>query len=246
MSANILNNNNKPLIELNKIYKMDCLKLINKLEDNSIDLIVTDPPYLFNWDTNRQRKSNIASLDKISTGLNHIADGFDIEVHFKEYRRIMKKLNIFMFCSNSQLLESLEIGKKYDLITNVLVWYKTNATPFANGVWKSDLEFIVHFREEGAVFQGASDIKSKIYISPVEISKFNHPTEKPIKLIEKFIKIGSNKNDVVLDPFMGSGTTGAVCINLNRQFIGAEINEEYFKTAINRCLRATGKVGLFE
>lgn len=131
-------------------------------------------------------------------------------------------------------------------MVSVLVWHKTNTTPFANGVWRSDLEYIVHIRESGATFQGTAKEKSKIYISPTEKSKYDHPTEKPLDLIKKYIKIGSNENNIVLDPFMGSGTTANACIQLDRQFIGYEIDEKYHAVACERVERAKGNFGLFK
>lgn len=140
----------------------------------------------------------------------------------------------------------MQEGQLNNFYTTLLVWHKTNTVPFANGVFRGDLEFCVHIRESCATFNGNAKEKSKIYISPTEVSKYGHPTEKPLELIKRYIKIGSNENDLVLDPFLGSGTTANACIDLNRRYLGIELNEQYYKIACERVDRAIGNVGLFK
>ena len=230
---------------INKIYLGDCLDIIDKIPDNSIDLIVTDPPYIYNMNGGDGFLRKRDKYNKKSK-LRNIIDGFNIDLHFTKWKRILKKFNVFIFCSNKQISTIMKWGEDNNYITTLLVWHKTNASPFSNGVWKSDLEFCVHIREKGATFQGKSKDKSKIYISPTEKNKYGHPTEKPLQLIKKYIKLGSNERDVILDPFLGSGTTVNACIDLNRQYIGVEIDEQYYKIAKNREQRAIGNIGLFK
>lgn len=64
--------------------------------------------------------------------------------------------------------------------------------------------------------------------------KIGHPTQKSVKLMEEIIKVHTNKNDIVIDPFMGSGTTGVACLTLDRKFIGIEIEKKYYDIAKNR------------
>ena len=79
-------------------------------------------------------------------------------------------------------------------------------------------------------------IETPICGYPERLTNPKHPTQKPISVLEHIIKIASNENDVILDPFMGVGSTGVACKNLNRNFIGIEINKEYFKAALKRLL----------
>ena len=146
----------------------------------------------------------------------------------------MVVFNMFMFCSNEQVSKLMQWGEKKGYVTTLLVWHKYNSLPFANCVWWSDTEFIIHIREKSATFQGNSDLKSKVFRHPIVKSRWGHPTEKPIQLISRYIRIGSNEGDTILDPFMGSGTTGVAALRLNRKFIGIEINNEYFKSAKER------------
>ena len=78
----------------------------------------------------------------------------------------------------------------------------------------------------------------KVFITPVNKSKYGHPTEKPLEVILPSIAISSKESDTILDPFMGSGTTGVACVQLNRNFIGYEISPDYFKIAEKRIKEA--------
>lgn len=117
--------------------------------------------------------------------------------------------------------------------TTLLVWHKTNAVPFANGVWRGDIEYVVHARDSGATFLGDAREKKKVSHYPI-VSDLSHPTVKPLELIKKYIKICSKPGDIILDPYMGAGTTGIACAKMGRRFIGCEINPVYFDIACRR------------
>jgi len=210
---------------INSVVCGDCLEGMSLIPDNVVDLIITDPPYIL--DDSSAGNSKIMSLEKFgSEDYKKITNGFDIDIVFRECERVSKKLNMFCFCSNKQVSDIMRFGENNGYITNLLVWHKKNAPPFANGVWKSDLEFCVHIRANGTTFQGEAKVKSKLYQSNLVTEKF-HPTTKPIDLISRYIEIGSNKEDIILDPFMGSWTTARACKDLNRNFIGFELEEKY-------------------
>ena len=129
-------------------------------------------------------------------------------------------------------------------IKDMLCWDKTNPMPrnrdrryitdFEVAVWvvKKDSKWIFNRQDENyqrCKFVGALTAKSeKLY--------GGHTTQKPIWLMEELIKIHSNEGDVIFDPFMGSGTTGVACKNLNRKFIGCELEEKYFEMSKSRML----------
>lgn len=120
---------------------------------------------------------------------------------------------------------------------DLLTWHKTNPVPTCNNKYLSDTEYLLFFRENGVKIYGTYQTKKKYYVSPTnkeDKQKYNHPTIKPLNIIENLITNSSKENDVVLDCFMGSGTTGVACKNLNRDFIGMEIDEKYFKIAEER------------
>jgi site-specific DNA-methyltransferase (adenine-specific) len=220
------------MLKENEIYLGDCLELMKQIPDKSIDCVITDPPYeLTNGGSGI---SCLKSIGKISNGLADIENGFDIGLAFSEFKRVLKTFNCFVFCSNKQVSKIMSWGEQNGYYTTCLVWHKYNATPFCNGVWKSDIEFIIHIREKGATFKGNAEVKSKVSTLPIETSKYGHPTEKPVKLISKYIQIGTNENDLILDPFLGSGTTAIACYDLKRRYIGIEKCESYYNIAKNR------------
>lgn len=216
-----------------KIINGDCLVEMRKFPDKSFDLVLTDPPYDISGAP--PGDSEIMSLGKYNSGAFYdVTEGFDVSEVLSECRRILRKVNIFCFCSNRQIPEIMRWGQIQGFYTTLLVWNKTNSVPFANGVWRQDAEFIVHIREKGAYFEGDSEMKRKVVQMPINPSEYGHPTEKPIELIKKYILIGSKEGDKILDPFMGSGTTLVAAKQLNRNAVGIEISESYCKIAQTR------------
>ena len=169
--------------------------------------------------------------------LKSMQDGFSESI-LDELCRVMKKINIYLFCSQKQIIPLLEyfvVNKKCNY--NILTWHKTNPIPACGNKYLTDTEFILFFREKGVKVYGEFNTKKTWYATPLNRSdkkKYAHPTVKPIEIVKNLIINGSNKNDWVLDPFMGSGTTGVACVNTNRNFIGIELDEKYFKIAKER------------
>ena len=206
----------------------NCYKELGQVKNNSVDLVITDPPYVLN--IYGGCRTNYFNVIMVKSELNRMENGFDLAI-FDLLKMKLKRFNMFIFCSNKQIPTIMTWGYNNNYITTLLVWYKYNAIPFSNGTWRSDLEFIIHIREKNATFKGDSTLKSKLFQHQIVKSEWGHPTEKPIELVNRFVVIGSNENDTILDPFMGSGTTGAAAIRQNRNFIGIEIEQKYFKSA---------------
>lgn len=227
------------MLEYNKIYNMDCMEGIKLLDDNSIDLVVIDPPYKLNL--NKVKKTS--TFNNYANELLELKDGFDLKVLDLLIQK-MKKINIYIYCSKRQVKELLDYfmskGCNYELLT----WHKMNPSPLTNNNYLPDTEYIVFARERGVRLNGNYHTKRKYYISgtnQIDKKKYKHPTIKPLPLIENHIENSSNPNDVVLDCFAGSGTTLVGAINKGRRFIGFEINEEYFKIAEKRIKEALEK-----
>ena len=219
------------------LYNSDCLNVLPNLKDNSVDLIITDPPY--ELDIHGGKGYTELAQRKLTKDkhLNFISFGFDYDFVFNEFLRVCKIPNFYIFCSNKQISKIMAWFESRKLSTTLLVWNKTNPTPLCNGKHLSDLEFIVYVRGKGATFNNDTpfDYKRKSYISSVVSNKNRlHPTQKPIELLERYIHLSSNENDVILDPFMGSASTGIACLNTNRQFIGIEKSLNYFQLAKQR------------
>lgn len=221
------------MLELNRIYCMDCIEGIKQLPDKSVDLVVTDPPYLIKsmngggFIKNRPYKKD---LD------NDLIKGFSESI-LDELCRVMKKINIYIWCSKEQIAWLLSYFQNKGANIDLLTWHKTNPTPACNNNYLPDTEYIVFAREKGVKIYGTYQTKKKYYITPINSKDkklYNHPTVKPLEIIQNFIINSSLEGEIVLDPFMGSGTTAVACTNTNRNYIGFEIDERYYKIAEKR------------
>ena len=227
-----------------KLLHGDCLQLLKDIPDKSIDLVVTDPPYIIETSGagiyKQADKRYIRELDAMK-------DGFS-ETVLDELCKKMKKINIYFFCSQKQIVPLLEyFVRQRKCNWNLLTWHKTNPVPACGNKYLTDTEFILFFRERGVKIHG--DFKSKFtyYVTPLnqtDKKKFGHPTVKPITIVQNLILNSSEEKDIVLDPFMGSGTTGVACVNTRRQFIGMELDEVYFATAKQRISEAQASMGV--
>ena len=213
------------------------MKELEHLQSDSIDLVVTDPPYEIETKGaglyKQEDKRYIKDLEGMSNGFS--------EKVLNELCRVMKKINIYFFCSQKQIIPLLDFfvkGKKCNY--NILTWHKTNPVPACGNKYLTDTEFILFFREKGVKVNGSFNTKRTWYATPLNTKakkKYKHPTVKPVEIVKNLIINSSNKDEIVLDPFMGSGTTAVVANTLNRKFIDFEINKEYFTTAENRVLQ---------
>lgn len=218
------------MLELNKIYNTDCLEFMRSMPDSCVDLVVTDPPYEIHT-----KGGGLGRRPVYENGaLGKISQGFDAEATLEQVARICKKINIFIFCSTKQKPRIMNWGYERGCNIAELAWYKPNAAPFTNNTFKSDLENIIYIREKGVKIKGIS----RLFTHNCGKSKYGHPTEKPLEIIEKLILTASSEGDLIFDPFMGSGTTAAACKELNRNFIGCEIEAKYCEIAEKR-LRKT-------
>lgn len=227
------------MLEYNKIYNMDCIDGIKLLEDNSIDLVVIDPPYKL--DLNKIKKTT--TFNSYANELLELKDGFDLKVLDLLIQK-MKKINIYIYCSKRQIQELLEYFTNKGCNYEVLTWHKQNPSPLTNNIYLPDTEYIIFAREKGVKLYGNYHTKHKYYISgtnQVDKKKYKHPTIKPMPFIENHIENSSRPGEVVLDCFAGSGTTLVGAINKGRKFIGFEINKEYCEIAEKRIAEAMEK-----
>lgn len=154
--------------------------------------------------------------------------------------RVMKKVNCFIWCSKNQIYDIIKFFVEYEnkeIHFEILTWNKTNPTPATNNVWLPDIEYCLYFREKGITLNDGYEHKSKWYTSAINKSDkdiFQHPTIKPLALVKRHLLHATQPNDIVLDCFMGSGTTATACKEIGRQFIGFEILERWCKVANDR------------
>ena len=223
----------------------DCLEVMPQLD--LFDAVVTDPPYLVS-------KGGFASSLQIEGGFGgwmrdygNQGDIVQCDIDFADWAgpvfdRLTENAQAYFMVNGRNLAElqrALE-ASGFRLHT-VLVWDKRSALP--NKYYQNVTEFCLF------VFKGKArtinDPASKNLVSLFQRDESIHPTEKPVALMQQWIGNSSKKGDTILDPFMGSGTTGVAAAQLGRRFTGIELNEEYFEVAVKRVTDAYNQPSLF-
>jgi len=229
----------------NKIYHGDNSEIIKTLLDNSVDLIVTDPDYEMSVD---HGAGAFGVNKKITfTQIENICKGFDLAI-LDEFCRVLKKINIYIFCSQKQIPALLDyFVTQRKCYFNILSWHKTNPVPTVNNKYLPDTEYCLFFRESGVYLGGSFETKRTYFLTQSNKSdkaKYGHPTIKPLHIIETLIKNSSKEGEIVLDPFLGSGTTAVAAAKNNRNYIGIELNTNYIKIAEQRIKESTQQLSL--
>lgn len=216
-------------MQVNTIYNEDCLKTMRRMPDGFVNLVLTDPPYVLENHGGGQNEFSSRQLPK-DLHIDYMSHGYDIPKVFEEFERICQPLNLLIFCSNGQISETMGYWQRLKYSTTLLVWHKPNAIPFHNGKYQSDLEFVVFVRGKNVHFSGGS---SKLFSCSSPRSRL-YPTQKPLDLVARLLNTHSRPEQVVYDPFIGSGTVAVACKNLGRNYIGSEISKEYCEIAEKR------------
>ena len=229
-------------MEINKIYNGDCIDGMKHMPDESIDLIVTDPPYLINYKTSYRKDK----AHKFSSYIENDDNPDIISQYIKECHRIMKPdTAMYMFCSFDKV-EFFKVElEKYFKVKNMIVWVKNNHTA-------GDLEaqFGKQYELVFLVNKGRSIINGKRLtdvwnFKRVPSDSLIHQNQKPLALIEQCILKHSQEGDTVFDGFMGSGTTAEACINTNRNYLGFELDKDYYNVAQKRLEYRNSLISLF-
>lgn len=238
--------------ELDKIYCADSYKAIKEIPDKSVDLIVTDPPYLIE-NTKAGGKSNLAkSIQKMNNELvdYNITSSINIDILY-DFIRIMKNINIYIWCNHKQIPMYLDFFvNKYNCNFDIIIWNKTNAMPLFNNKYLTDKEYCLYFRKNAYCNPKNYEDAKTVYCQPINISDkemFYHPTIKPKNIIETIIKNSSKPNDIIFDPFSGSGTTCAAAKDTKRHWLGFDIEQKWVDISNNRLnnIDATGQTSMF-
>lgn len=207
----------------------DCLELMKEIPDGSVDMVLTDPPYGMNYQSNRRTATDKFNKIAKDDGLDWL-DDFCHEMH-----RVMKcNAAAYVFCSWHKVdVFKVALERKFKM-KSLLVWVKNNhGSGDLRGAYAPKHEF-VFFVHKGRCLLRDGRRPDILKYAKVSGAKMVHPTEKPIETLERFIKDASDEGDTILDPFMGSGTTGVASKNLGRDFIGIEPDENYYNIAKGR------------
>ena len=204
----------------------DCLELMKDIPDNSIDLILTDSPYGFGYQSNMKKNKDLPMFyDRNTSWLN--------EWLYKANKKLKDDGHLYMFAPVQKIDEFKQKIENFFIIKNILVWDKKGfGMGDLYGQYAPSYEFIIFaVKEQGRKLNGK---RERDLLSFNKCKAQYHPTEKPVDLLEYLILKSTNEGDTVLDPFMGSGSTGVACINTNRNFIGIELDEKYYNIAKER------------
>lgn len=216
----------------------NCLDLIKEIPDNSIDLVVTDPPYKITARGNGGNSGGMFQKKIVNSGYVFAHNELDIADWIDEVYRVLKdSAHCYIMTNNRNIYHYLDVINKSKFhYVKCLVWVKDNK--IMGQTYMSQFEFIIMLRKgkhKKINYCGTSDVlmfpNNKL---KDEDGKTIHDTEKPVDLAIKLIENSSNAGDTVLDPFMGINSTGIACKLLGRKFIGFEINKKYFDVAKQR------------
>lgn len=219
----------------------DSKDVLRRIPDRSIDFILTDPPY----NIGKHSTGNIPLPGRTPMN-NDVADwdhvDFNPEEWAEDFIRILKpKGNLFIFTSYNQL------GRWYNCLdhrfdtSNFMIWHKTNPAPkIYKAGFLNSCEMIFTCWNKGHTWNFISQaamhnfIESPICMRPERTDNPRHPAQKPVSILRKMLQIASNEGDIVLDPFMGVGSTGVAAASMGRRFIGIEISRPYYEKAKER------------
>lgn len=213
---------------MNEILNKDCIEhMQTEMFEDSVDLTLTDIPYgAVNRESNGLRNLDKGTADVLT---------FDLQTFLNEVYRVTKGTMI-IFCGQGQVSEIFnfffEKQKKKKGTVRQLIWQKSNPSPM-NGqhIYLSGIENMIWFKKRGGVFN--AHCKNVVFKHPCGRSKL-HPTEKNHKLLDELILDNSNKGDIIFDPCAGSGSHLLVAYTSERQYLGIELDKEYYQIAKER------------
>jgi DNA modification methylase len=221
------------------IYNVDCSKLISKMIKNKIivDAIITDPPY----NISRNHQLGYSNMGRSGMDYGNWDYGFDQMKWLKNISKIVKPGGTVIIFNNWKNMGDIakELEKHGFIVKDIIRWIKNNPMPRnIHRRYVNDCELAIWVVKEGSPWT-FNKPKLTPYLRPefktgVGIGNRIHPTQKNLTLIEKIIEIHTKEGDTIFDPFLGSGTTAVAALNYKRKIIGSEIDEKYYKKAIER------------
>ena len=231
------------MLEINKTHNENCLDTMAKMPDNSIDLVITSPPYNMNLRIRNGKYCSRQIVKEFSTKYEGFDDNLPIEEYYKLHLKILKELlrtssvifyNIQIVTGSKRAIFKI-IGELSDYLKDIIVWDKGYAQPaMAQRVLNRRTELILVFDNKNAIsrqFDKANFDRGTLddiwQIKRGKKVTNAHSAVFPEELVKTIIENFSNEGDLVYDPFMGTGTTAIVAKKLNRNYIGSEMSEKY-------------------
>ena len=223
---------------INKIICGDCLEVMKGIPDKSIDLVLTDPPYGINYLSPRTDNHDKLENDEMGDWLK------SLPLWLSELNRVSTELACCCCCccgggkTPVTAIFTIEALKHFNLI-QTLVWRKFIGLGWRYRPSYENIVVLSKSKDDYSFYDESKKCSNVIEGINQDIpNSEEHPTQKPVELMKRLIKIHSKENDLILDPFCGGGTTAVACKELNRRYIGIEISPEYCEIARKRVERA--------
>lgn len=226
------------------IRNADCLEILKTLPSESVDLVFTDPPYNISQPKTLKRTYSNGTEGNIELDFGEWDYDFDPVPFLTECKRILKPNGSIIVWTSEELFAKYRVWFAENMYPKqLLVWVKTNPLPqFRCVAYRQATELMFWAAKSkitqdnpNFIFHNQQDMTNVFYAPIVGgEERTDHPTQKPLSITEKIIKTHCREGGVVLDPFMGSGTTGVGCVHTGRDFIGIELDKKWFELAQKR------------
>ncbi len=252
----------KKKLEINKIYKEECLKTMAKMPDDFVDLVITSPPYNMNLRIRNGEYTSRQIVKEFSTKYDGFNDNLPIDEFYKLHSEIISELlrvsNLIFYViqvvTGSKRAFFKLIGEFNENLKDIIIWDKGVAQPaMQKQVLNRQSELILVFEKDYPIsrqFRTAPFERGKLNdiwnISRGKKLNKNHGAVFPEELVYKILHNFSNEGDIVYDPFMGTGTTAFVAKNMKRKYIGSEILDEYVKFSEKRLANEKFDIAKFD
>tara|TARA_Y100001970_G_C14181069_1_gene829873 strand:- start:967 stop:1725 length:759 start_codon:yes stop_codon:yes gene_type:complete len=238
-------------ISENKIYTENCLDTLKRMNDDSVDLVITSPPYNMNLRIRNGIYTSRQIVKEISTKYTEFSDNLPIEKYNKFHTDVLRELlrvshlifyNIQIVTGSKRSIFKM-IGEFSEYLKEIIVWDKKHAQPSIQKqvinrrtelilVFEKDYPISRQFRNKGKFTRGTLD--DLWLISRENSGKESHGAVFPRELVSKILTNFSEEGDLIYDPFMGTGTTAVVAKSMKRKYLGSEISKTYVDIAQNR------------
>lgn len=228
-------------VDMIDLRQGDCLEVMKSIPTGSVDLILTDPPYKTTSRGSSGGTGGMLKSDINKSGMVFKHNTIKFDDWLPECYRVLKNdSHAYFMTNNKNLLPMLKAVESAGFkIFKTIIWAKNTA--ITNMYYMDSHEYIIFCRKGKA--KKINNCGAKSVLSFDNPRNKTHPTEKPVELMEVLAGNSSQESDIILDPFMGSGSTGVACVNTNRKFIGIELDPEYFKIAEERINTTTQSSG---
>lgn len=223
------------------LYFGDAIEILPTIKN--VNCLVTDPPYLLTYGGQHGSMGGCLSLENYDNKGGLV----DCDIDWSDFMPLLyctlaDQAHAYIMANNRHVQAMLNAAENAGFrFHNLLVWDKISATP--NRWYMKNLEFIGFFYKGAAKF--INDCSAKQLIRCAQVDESDHPTEKPVSLMEHYIANSTQSGEIICDPFMGSGTTGVAAIKQGRKFIGIEKDEKYFQIACKRIEESANQGSLF-